>query len=68
MLGETFFVSQICYPLVMTNIAIEDGHRHGVGLPIQHGDFPCSYVKLQYQRVKVEHSKRGLSSNKPMGV
>jgi len=30
----------ICYYLVMTNIAIENGPVEIVDLPIEHGDFP----------------------------
>ena len=31
---------EIDYPLVMTNIAIENGHFYRVSFPIKNGDFP----------------------------
>ena len=36
-------VWHLIYPLVMTNIAIENGPVEIVDLPMKHGDFPCFF-------------------------
>ena len=43
------------YPLVMTNIAIENGPVEIVDLPSKNGDLPVRYVAV-YQRVPVMSS------------
>ena len=41
---------QMAYPLVMTNIAMENCHRNSEFSHEKHGDFPVRYVNV-YQRV-----------------